>query len=225
MCRFDFDDGVYILGALAPSERADYERHLPTCSSCSHSVARLAVLPGLLGRLDLDRAAADVQQPPTLLPRVLATAAIRRRADRLRRRWYSVAAGAGAPTPAAAGGLGVKRPYTTRAAAPPPALTSMSPSAGRILPVTAEIGLVAIPGGTRVEMRCRYQQQDEGTWTVRLVVYPRYGAVFEEIGSWIAFPGDEVHISAFTHLSPDQIRSVELQEADHTALLVWTPPT
>ena len=225
-CRFAFDDGVYILGALAPSERADYERHLPTCSSCSHSVARLAVLPGLLGRLDLDRAAADVQQPPTLLPRVLATAAIRRRADRLRRRWYSVAAGVVAATLAAAVGFGVHMADTSLAAAPSTALTSMSPSAGRVLPVTAEIGLVGIAGGTRVEMRCRYKQQDEGegSWTVRLVVYPRYGAVFEEIGSWIAYPGDEVHLSAYTHLAPDQIRSVELQEADHTTLLTWTPP-
>jgi anti-sigma factor RsiW len=83
-CGFTYDDGAYILGALAPAERADYEKHLPTCAMCREAVAQLAVLPGLLGRLDPATAAPTVTAPLTLLPRVLTAAATGRRAERRR---------------------------------------------------------------------------------------------------------------------------------------------
>src|SRR5262245_49866304 len=51
-CEHEHDDGAYVLGALSPAERAAYERHLSTCSFCREAVADIAVLPGLLGRLD-----------------------------------------------------------------------------------------------------------------------------------------------------------------------------
>ena len=51
-CEHEHDDGAYVLGALSPAERAQYERHLATCSFCREAVAEIAVLPGLLGRLD-----------------------------------------------------------------------------------------------------------------------------------------------------------------------------
>jgi anti-sigma factor RsiW len=57
-CDYALDDGAYVLGALSPAERGEYERHLATCTECRGSVATLAVLPGLLARLDPQRAAA-----------------------------------------------------------------------------------------------------------------------------------------------------------------------
>jgi hypothetical protein len=51
-CEFAHDDGAYVLGALSPAERAAYERHLATCAFCREAVAEVAVLPGLLGKLD-----------------------------------------------------------------------------------------------------------------------------------------------------------------------------
>jgi Putative zinc-finger len=47
-----------VLGALSPSEREDYERHLATCAECRQEVADLTELPTLLGRLDLSTAQA-----------------------------------------------------------------------------------------------------------------------------------------------------------------------
>jgi anti-sigma factor RsiW len=44
-CLYPFDDGPYVLGALSPTERAEYERHLAGCQTCRGSVAALAVLP------------------------------------------------------------------------------------------------------------------------------------------------------------------------------------
>jgi len=224
-CRFAIDDGAYILGALAPSDRADFDRHLPTCPTCRGSVARLAVLPGLLGRLDAEGALEEVQAPASLLPRVLAAAAVRRRADRLRRRWYSVAAGLVAASLATVVGIGVHMADMAdiSTAEPPVAFASMSPPPGRELPVSAEVRLIEIPGGTRVEMHCRYTEDEDGRWTVRLVVYPRFSTQMEQVGSWVAYAGQEVAVNGTTHLTPAQIGIVELQKDDHSPLLSWQP--
>ncbi|NQE89246.1 anti-sigma factor family protein [Nocardia terpenica] len=59
-------DAPYVLGALDRAERLEYEAHLQTCSTCRAAVADLAVLPGLLGRVDTDVALAltDPTDPP-----------------------------------------------------------------------------------------------------------------------------------------------------------------
>ncbi|MER6939657.1 zf-HC2 domain-containing protein, partial [Nocardioides sp. NPDC000441] len=44
-------DASYVLGALSPSDRRAYERHLAGCSVCHDAVAELAGMPGLLGAL------------------------------------------------------------------------------------------------------------------------------------------------------------------------------
>jgi hypothetical protein len=225
-CTFSFDDGAYILGALAPGERAEYERHLSTCDACRQAVANLAVLPGLLGRLDTERALPDVRAPATLLPRILATAAARRRAaertERLRRRWFTLAAGVVAVCLATVVGVAVHRADTTADIGPGIALTAMRP-AGATVPISAEVGLIAVPGGTRVEMRCRYTKQFPGHWTVRMVVYPRSGIGMDQISTWMAEAGEEYTISAVTHLLPAEIAKVELHSDDHNALLTWIP--
>ena len=44
-------DAAYVLGALSPSDRRAYERHLPECDACRAAVAELAGMPGLLSTL------------------------------------------------------------------------------------------------------------------------------------------------------------------------------
>lgn len=44
-------DAAYVLGALSPSDRRAYERHLAGCAACRSAVAELAGLPGLLGTI------------------------------------------------------------------------------------------------------------------------------------------------------------------------------
>ena len=70
-CPFAHDDGAYVLGALSPAERLEFERHLPGCDECTRSVRELAGLPGLLGRVDasdLEDHLVDEPVPETLLP-------------------------------------------------------------------------------------------------------------------------------------------------------------
>lgn len=42
-------DAAYVLGALSPEDRRDFERHLRTCDRCTAAVAELAGIPPLLG--------------------------------------------------------------------------------------------------------------------------------------------------------------------------------
>jgi anti-sigma factor RsiW len=219
-CPFSFDDGAYVLGALVPAERSAFERHLPSCKQCRESVAALAVLPGLLGRLDATTAASQGAAPSTLLPRTLANAASRRRADRRRRRWYAIASAATAMVIAAAVGVGV-RAYDAHIVGPPAVLGPMQPVSDRV-PVSAEVGFVEVYGGTRVTMTCRYAAGREGTWILRLIVYPRSGEG-EQLGTWMAESGHEVKLTAMTHLGPAQIARVELQSESRKTLLSWSP--
>jgi anti-sigma factor RsiW len=102
--------GVYVLGAIDPSERGLVDAHLVTCRDCRDELAGLASLPALLARVNPDEisriCADDTVRPFTsddppeeLLGTVLDLAESRRRKNRWR---YLSAAAAVA---AIAGGL------------------------------------------------------------------------------------------------------------------------
>lgn len=57
-------DAAYVLGALSPSDRRAYERHLAECDTCRSAVAELAGMPGLLGTLTPAHAEALVAEAP-----------------------------------------------------------------------------------------------------------------------------------------------------------------
>ena len=73
------DLGGYVLGALEPAERADFEEHLAGCERCQAEVAELRGLPALL-----EQAAPPVEVPPSLRERTFA--AVERAAAQQRRR-------------------------------------------------------------------------------------------------------------------------------------------
>jgi anti-sigma factor RsiW len=49
--------GVYVMGAIAPADRAVFTRHLASCEQCREELAGLAALPGLLRRPPVQAAA------------------------------------------------------------------------------------------------------------------------------------------------------------------------
>ena len=61
-CPQTIEVGAYVLGALVPAEREAFEKHLAGCAICREEVAELAVLPGLLGRIDFETAKAIAQE-------------------------------------------------------------------------------------------------------------------------------------------------------------------
>jgi hypothetical protein len=178
----------------------------------------------LLGRLDAETALLPpVAAPATLLPRVLVATSAQRTRARRRRRGAALSAVLVAACLAALAGFAVHVIDQAGVRGPSAALTAMVPVSDHE-PVSAEVGLVGVRTGTRVEMKCRYTSDGEdGRWTIRLVVFPRWGGLGEQIGTWTARPGEEVSVTALTHLAPSDIGRVELHRANDTTLLVWTP--
>lgn len=224
-CELAHDDGAYVLGALAPAERAAYERHLGGCPACREAVAEIAVLPGLLGRLDptgLEPIAAPALVE-SRLPALLATARAVRRRGRLRA-WYRAMGGAlAAACFALLVGFGAVALTGDGAPAPPgePAVqfVAMRPVHGAA-PVSAEIALGGTRWGTKVIMRCSYPANGEylKAYTFRLVAYGADGAR-EQVGSWLAAPGDDLTVTGVTRFSGAELTRLELLRQDGTALL------
>ncbi|MEU8296215.1 zf-HC2 domain-containing protein [Micromonospora sp. NPDC048909] len=223
-CEFAHDDGAYVLGALAPAERAAYERHLAGCAECREAVAEIAVLPGLLGRLD----PAGLEQflpPPSgpSLPTLLDEARQRRRGERstVRRRYALTTLVAAALALLVGVGTAAVLPRKT---VPPPEqvrMVAMQPVAGTV-PVHAEIGLTGTDWGTEVTMHCGYDQRAgyRKAYTFRLVAHGPDGAT-EQIGSWLAAPGDDVRFSGVTRFTDAELVRLELLRADGTAVLSY----
>lgn len=46
--------GVYVLGAIAPADRAIVDRHLASCPRCREEITGLAGLPALLRKVPFD---------------------------------------------------------------------------------------------------------------------------------------------------------------------------
>ncbi|MFU8872138.1 anti-sigma factor family protein [Micromonospora sp. SL4-19] len=222
-CEFAHDDGAYVLGALAPTERAAYERHLAGCAACREAVAELAVLPGLLGRLDpagleqfLPSVAATSQ-----VPALLEAARERRHRERSRSRRRYVLTALAAAALAVLAGIGVALVRPAAPAAPQVPLAAMRPVAGAV-PLHAEIGLTTTDWGTEVTMRCGYDQRAgyREAYTFRLVAHGPDG-VTEQIGSWLAAPGDDVRLTGATHFTRGELVRLELLRGDDSPVLAY----
>ncbi|MFC4148908.1 anti-sigma factor family protein [Micromonospora mangrovi] len=222
-CEFAHDDGAYVLGALAPADRAAYERHLAGCPACREAVAEIAVLPGLLGRLDpagLEQFLPSASET-SRMPALLDAARERRRRDRSRsRRRYAVTTLAAAVLAVLVGvGVTLVRP----AAPPPPSvpLVAMRP-VDEAVPVHAELGLADTEWGTEVTMRCGYDRRagHREAYTFRLVAHGPDGAT-EQVGSWLAAPGDDVRLTGATHFTRGELVRLELLRGDGTPVLAY----
>ncbi|MGC4895603.1 anti-sigma factor family protein [Micromonospora sp. DT31] len=223
-CEFAHDDGAYVLGALAPADRVAYERHLGGCARCREAVAEIAVLPGLLGRLDpagLEQFL-DVGPETSRVPALLDAARERRLRDRSRsRRRYALTALAAAAL-AVLTGLGVSLVQPpAQPAEPRVALTAMRPVAGPA-PVHAEVGLTETPWGTEVTMRCGYDRRagHREAYTFRLVAHGPDGAT-EQIGSWLAAPGDDLRFTGVTRFTKGELVRLELLRGNATPVLAY----
>lgn len=100
-------------------------------------------------------------------------------------------------------------------------MVQMQPVAGTV-PVHAEIGLTGTNWGTQVTMDCGYDQRaGYGKATAfRLVAYAGDGSQ-EQIGSWLAAPGDDLRITGATRFTNAELVRLELIRADGTAVLAY----
>lgn len=225
-------DAAYVLGALSPIERRDFEAHLRACESCSEAVAELAGLPGILSRVpreqalellgddlaepDPQAAASEAGPGEASLPNLLHRA--RRR--RARSRWLVAGLSAVAAALLVVVVAFVLPGVVHPAAAPQAAVVmqQVEPSA-----LTADLKLTAEPWGTRIDSKCRYAPVGTGsgehTWAYAMVVTDRTGGQ-HTISTWTADAGTTALPTATTSLPLKDIATVDIRSAgDGTVLL------
>lgn len=233
-CPFAHDDGSYVLGALSPAERAAYERHLAGCATCRKAVAEIAVLPGLLGRLDpagLGRVGESATTGARLPALIDAAAAVRRR-ERRTTHWRYAGTALTAACLALVVGLGpgwlgpnpVTRPTAAPTASDQVPLVAMRPVRGEV-PVSAAVGLDGTSWGTEITMRCTYGTSTgyPKAYSFHLVAYGADGAR-EQVASWAAAAGDEIRLTGATRFAGADLVRLELTRYDGVALLAYDVP-
>ncbi|HEX3003553.1 MAG TPA: anti-sigma factor [Angustibacter sp.] len=220
-CRYAHLDGAYVLGALAPGERQEFEQHLHDCPACAEAVQELAGLPGLLARVDADvlddAPSADEHAPDTLLPSLVREVRHRRR----RRTVVTAMLAAAAALVVAAAGVAASQlgqPTDRRPAAAPTA-TATSTSAGRPMtavqpaPMSARLAVQPVAWGTRLVLTCRYDADDTGYGEAAeyaLVVRTQDGRT-EQVATWRALPGQQMELSGATSARAADIAAVEVR--------------
>ena len=220
-CPFAHDDAAYVLGALSPGDRLEFERHLPNCDDCTRAVQELAGLPGLLGRVDatvLEHPQVDEPVPHTLLP-ALSREVVRRR----RRRTLAAAGVAAAVVAVVAVGAPVvvnqldqdDGPSTSAPSVEPSDIVTRPMSPVGEVPVAASIGLEQVKWGTRLLLTCSYEPTSVGYDLPPAVDYTLFvrtrGGTTEQVGSWRSIGGTTMHLAAATSSNRGDIESVEVR--------------
>ena len=218
-------DAAYVLGALSPVERRQFEEHLAVCDQCRAAVAELAGIPGLLSQVTAE----DVGVPSAVeavggetesLP-VTPSDMVARLVARERRHRYRWRAGVAAAVVMVIVGAAVA---TGLIPLPPggPRRLAFSPVAPSA--ITAVVDLVPVGAGTDVEVECQYGEEGEpapggGYAEYSIVVVDRFGHA-AVIKQWPAKPDKVMRPRATTPLSLSQISRVEIRQTatDQTLL-------
>lgn len=235
--------GAYVLGALSPQERHEFETHLRECPHCADSVREFAGLPGLLATVP--RAVAEAQPagppPDTLLPALIREV----RAREGRRRWVTAAAAAVVAAALSAGGLSLAGlpgeegantagPTTSSSPttpAPVPPGTAMS-VVGET-PLRADVAMERVPWGTRLDLHCTYpagvvESGEPSPYphagsggeepAYELVVRSNEGDL-QQVATWQAVPGRTITVTGATAWPRTDIASVQVRTASGRPLL------
>jgi anti-sigma factor ChrR (cupin superfamily) len=231
-CEHSREAGAYVLGSLAPAERTTFERHLAVCPVCREAVAEIAVLPGLLGRLDAGAASQIVggedglDAPESRLPKLIEAAAKSRRKDAWVRRWRLAGATVLAAAVAAFASFGLLPRQDNNPPGGDQQVAMAAMTEIRETQVTAEVALTQTSAGTEVRMHCAYppgKGHGANAYTYRLVAVGADGTR-DQVGSWMAGPGSDLTLTGVTHFAYNDIDKLELQRNSGDAILVYNVP-
>jgi anti-sigma factor RsiW len=223
--EFTMYDAAYVLGALSPADRRDFEKHLKMCAECAGAVSELAGLPGLMSRVSIDQLTAEAEPvPETLLPSL--ARAVRR--ERIRRRLAVGAAAAAAACLVTVGAVAITHPDSP---AQPPVVPPASTSSANLAlhavvpsPVTASARLVDLAWGTRIDLTCTYAARGRspaGGFPYALVVVDRAGAA-QQVATWKALPNRRLTVLGTSSRSRADIAAVEIRTLKGLTILRLT---
>jgi anti-sigma factor RsiW len=219
---FSLWDAAYVLGALSPAERREFEEHLAGCARCQRSVAELAGLPGLLGQVSPEDAAVLAAQaqpaegeaaPATLMPRVIGEQRTRRR------RIVAAVAGAAAALILIVGG--VLTGLVPLGQPDSPMLLAFSQV--RPTAITAIVEVVPANDGTDFRVECQYGEANEPTpggahETYEIWIVDRLGTAVEA-KAWTARPDRVMRPQAHSAWKVPRISAVEIRSSEGETLL------
>jgi len=215
-------DAAYLLDALSPDERAEYEAHLERCPSCRAALEESRrVLPYLAvadedaldGLLD-ESVTPDILAPPapeTLLPGLLAAA------RRTRHRRTTLIGSLGAVAAACLTALVLLAlPLLNNSLNNRP-MTPIGTS-----PLSATVVLQPTAWGTEIEVTC-WDRTDTASPDYRygLTVRGTDGATYP-LGDWQLGPGRKVTFSTGTALTASQISTLDITDVQGRQLLTYT---
>ncbi len=205
--------GVLVLGVIDPEERPAVEAHLTGCERCAAELAELAVLPGLLHRVDpADAAAGLPSPPPRFSERVVAAARARSRARRLR--LAAVGAAAAAVVVAALllpGLLNDAGPGSPPVAGRPIVVDGTDPQTS----VSARVTLARAASGTQLTLvlggvgpgeRCRLVARDDA-------------GKHEVAATWVATYQGQASVTGTTSFPLRSITSLQVVRGDGVVLV------
>lgn len=223
--RYRTWDAGYVLGALSPSERREFEAHLQTCARCRGAVAELTGMPALLAMVDpADVAALDTRPPdPPLRPELREQVLDRVRMRRRRSRWLTIAAVGLAAALLAVALVAVIRPETLGLQQGAPETVAMlEMSKVSETPINASIALSGYSWGTRIDMACSYGdwgRRDAAAQNLGMVVIGRDGSR-TQVATWLGLSGATALPSGNVPMPPHEIASVQLVSADDGTVLL-----
>lgn len=226
ICSHTVSLGAYVLGALEPGERAEFETHLADCPVCRPELVRMSPLPGLLNQITeedfADRepdgieplhVAAETELPPEFRPRTV-------RARRPRTRLWLAAAAAALVVLAAAGGVLVYRAVSdgpVQVAADTITWSGQDPASG----AHADVALVGRPWGT--EFNLQLSDVPPGK-PCKLVVRAKDGER-ETAGWWSRTYSPKDRIPGSTSVDLRDIDSLQIVTDDDVVLVDIPAPT
>lgn len=217
-------DAAYVLGALSPSDRRDFEAHLDECADCRRAVAELAPTVGLLSRISPEDAESiDDEELDDDSDRPAAVLSLARERSHRRRRLRIVALVAAAVLVIAA----VAVPLSVSSFVPRPT-ESFALQSTTGIPLEANVQLTSVGWGTRIELSCRYPQDDESEapedgWTYALTIVDSAGEA-SNVSTWRSKPGANARLQAGTALDVSDIRSVEIRTMSGRILMSYKLP-
>ncbi len=218
-------DASYVLGALSPSERREFEAHLQGCLRCATAVAELTGMPALLAMVDLQDVEALEGQgaDPALRPALREQLLDRVRRRRERTRWVTAAALGVAAALLVLGMVAVIRPETfglQQNSQQTVAMLEMSKV--NETPINASIAMSSYAWGTRIDMACSYGdwgQRDAAAQNLGMVVVGRDGSR-TQIATWLGLSGATALPSGNTAMPAHEIAAVQLVSADDGKVLL-----
>ena len=213
--RFAQWDAAFVLGALSPADRHDYQRHLEQCSTCRKAVAELVPLPGLL---------AGISPPPSPEPAPPAPTdmldGMFQKDLEHRRRRRALLGRIAATVATLALVLGIPATLLTQTPQDTVAV-ELAPVTDVYTTMSVDVELKPAAWGTRLAIACEYPPTsayaDPSAWYGLLVTDTT--GVTTQVSTWQAVSDDVVTLDASTAVDLDDIESLTVVTASGKEIL------